>query len=38
MLFLAVFAGFLAENQREHIVERQREKQYMQSLVERSGG
>src|SRR5258705_6205434 len=33
MLFLAVFAGFLAENQREHIVERQREKQYMQSLL-----
>src|SRR4030088_31864 len=33
MLFLAVFAGFLAENQREHYVERQREKQYMQSLL-----
>jgi len=32
MLFLAVFAGFLAENQREHIVEHGREKQYMQSL------
>src|SRR6185436_12832496 len=34
MLFLAVFCGFLAENQREHIVEHQREKQYMISLVE----
>ena len=34
MLFLAVFCGFLAENQREHIVERQREKKYMLSLVE----
>jgi hypothetical protein len=32
MLFLAVFAGFLAENQREHFVEHQREKQYAQSL------
>ena len=33
MLFLAVFCGFLAENQREHIVEHQREKQYMASLL-----
>src|SRR6185436_4117806 len=33
MLFLAVFCGFLAENQREHIVEHQREKKFMQSLV-----
>jgi len=33
MLFLAVFCGFLAENQREHIVEHQREKKYMQSLA-----
>ena len=33
MLFLAVFCGFLAENQREHMVEHQREKQYMQSLL-----
>ncbi|MBC7873637.1 MAG: hypothetical protein H7Y01_06565 [Ferruginibacter sp.] len=33
MLFLAVFCGFLAENQREHYVEHQREKQYMRSLV-----
>src|SRR5438046_2203386 len=28
MLFLAVFCGFLAENQREHIVEKKRAKQY----------
>jgi hypothetical protein len=34
MLFLAVFCGFLAENQREHIVERQREKKYAASLFE----
>src|SRR4026209_393434 len=34
MLFLAVFCGFLAENQREHMVERQREKEYMKSLRE----
>ncbi|MDQ6756171.1 MAG: hypothetical protein M3004_04465 [Bacteroidota bacterium] len=33
MLFLAVFLGFLAENQRERIVEHEREKQYMQSLL-----
>ena len=33
MLFLAVFLGFVAENWREHIVERSREKQYMHSLV-----
>jgi hypothetical protein len=33
MLFLAVFCGFLAENLREHSVEHQREKQYVQSLV-----
>src|SRR5688572_7910083 len=32
MLFLAVFCGFLAENQREHMVEHNREKQYMRSL------
>jgi hypothetical protein len=32
MLFLAVFCGFLAENQREHGVEHRREKQYLQSL------
>ena len=34
MLFLAVFCGFLAENQREHMVEHQREKVYIKSLVE----
>ena len=34
MLFLAVFCGFLAENQREHMVEQQREKEYMKSLKE----
>lgn len=34
MLFLAVFCGFLAENQREHFVEHNREKQYVRSLVE----
>ena len=34
MLFLAVFCGFLAENQREHYVEHQREKQYIKSMVE----
>ncbi len=33
MLFLAVFAGFLAENQREHFVEHQREKQFINSLI-----
>ena len=34
MLFLAVFLGFLAENQREHYVEHQREKQYITSMIE----
>jgi len=33
MLFLAVFCGFLAENQREHMVEHQREKKYINSLI-----
>ncbi len=33
MLFLAVFCGFLAENQREHMVENQREKKFIKSLV-----
>jgi hypothetical protein len=33
MLFLAVFCGFLAENYREHVVEHQREKQFMKSLL-----
>jgi hypothetical protein len=34
MLFLAVFCGFLAENQREHFIEHQREKQYARTLYE----
>ena len=34
MLFLAVFCGFLAENQREHYIELRREKQYMRSMME----
>ena len=33
MLFLAVFCGFLAENEREHIVEHQREKVLMESMT-----
>lgn len=33
MLFLAVFCGFLAENFREHVVEHNREKQYIESMV-----
>jgi hypothetical protein len=33
MLFLAVSMGFLAENIREHLVEKEREKQYMESFV-----
>src|ERR1044071_1537263 len=34
MLFFAVFAGFIAENLRENFVERKREKQYIESLVD----
>ena len=34
MLFLAVFCGFLAENQREHMVEHQREKEYAKALYD----
>jgi len=34
MLFLAVTAGFFVENQREHLVEHRREKEFMISLVE----
>ena len=34
MLFLAVFCGFLAENQREHYVERHRAKEYAKALLE----
>src|SRR6187431_3185543 len=33
MLFLAVFCGFLAENQREHYVEGHRAKEYAKSLL-----
>ena len=33
MLFLAVFAGFMAENAREKMVERHREKEYMESML-----
>ena len=34
MLFLAVFAGFLAENWREHFVEKKREKEYIRSMID----
>ena len=34
MLFLAVTAGFFVENQREHIIEHKRGKQYIKSFVE----
>ena len=34
MLFLAVFCGFLTENQREHMVEHKREKQYARELYD----
>jgi len=34
MLFLAVFCGFLAENFREHEVEKAKERQYIRSLIE----
>jgi len=34
MLFLAVSAGFLVENQRVHIVENKREKIFIKSFVE----
>ena len=33
MLFLAVFCGFMAENRREHMIEHQREKKYIMSLI-----
>ncbi|MBS1754175.1 MAG: hypothetical protein KF741_11995 [Ferruginibacter sp.] len=33
MLFLAVFCGFLAENVREHQVEKKREKKYIESMI-----
>ena len=34
MLFLAVFCGFLAEYKLEQTIERHREKEYMQLMVE----
>ncbi len=34
MLFLAVVCGFQAENQREHLIEHKREKQFMITLLE----
>ena len=34
MLFLAVFCGFLTEYQLEHVIEHNREKQFMKSIVE----
>ena len=34
MLFLAVFCGFLAEYQLEHKIERDRESQYIESLIQ----
>ena len=34
MLFLAVFCGFLAEYQLEHVIEKDREKEYMVSMLE----
>ena len=34
MLFLAVFCGFLAEYQLEHVIEHQREKKYMETMIE----
>ena len=37
MLFLAVFAGFLAENGREHYIEHKREKTYIRSIAEDLG-
>ncbi len=33
MLFLAVFCGFLAEYQLEHVIEQKREREYIHSLV-----
>ncbi len=33
MLFLAVFCGFLAENLREHKIERDKEKEFMKSML-----
>src|SRR5882757_706164 len=33
MLFLAVFCGFLAENLREHFLDKKKEKEYIRSIV-----
>ncbi|HUS01133.1 MAG TPA: hypothetical protein VMY77_05370 [Chitinophagaceae bacterium] len=33
MLFLAVFCGFIAENIREHLVEKNREKEFITSMI-----
>jgi pilus assembly protein TadC len=33
MLFAAVTLGFLAENMREHQIEKERERQYMESFI-----
>ena len=33
MLFLAVFCGFLAEYQLEHVIEQKREKQFIKALI-----
>jgi len=34
MLFLAVFCGFIAENEREHLIENRKEKKYILSMME----
>lgn len=34
MLFLAVFCGFLAEWQLEHVIENSREKEFINSMIE----
>ena len=34
LLFLAVFCGFLAENQREHSIEKQRAQKFAASIIE----
>jgi hypothetical protein len=34
MLFLAVTLGFFVENEREHYIERKRERKYIQSIIE----
>jgi len=37
MLFLAITLGFFVENQREHFVEKKREKQYIRSMIDDLG-